>query len=138
MTFVNNNAQEKYEKKYNISKECGNLINNFLEKNKSQLVMGTYYIKINELYAILELCENFDAIFEYLTQRFNAIKEIHEQSSEFTVLIGNIDKELKNCEAKYTKLLNLYNETFQAFEEYEKLVNEISLFDKEIKEKFMI
>ena len=77
---MNNKAGEKYEKKYQTSKECGNMISSFVEKKKDQLIIGSYFCKIKELYSILELCESFDNVFEYLKKRFIAIKSIHNQS----------------------------------------------------------
>lgn len=114
------------------------MISNFIEKRKDQINIGSYYIKIKDLYSVLELCESFDNIFEYLKMRLIAIKSIHEQSDQFTSLISLLNDSIIKTERKYKELLVAYEDVFKKFEEYEKIIEEVSVIDKTIKEKFTI
>lgn len=135
---MNSKVGEKYEKKYQTSKDCGTLINKFVEQKKDQLVIGSYFVKIKELYSVLELCENFDQVFEYLKKRFSAIKTIHEQSDQFGSMISNLTKSMTVTEEKYKSLLTLYDETITEFQTFEKLMTEINELDSLLKSKFLV
>lgn len=105
---------------------------------KDKLVIGSYYIKLKELYSTLELCENFDQIFEYLRKRLIAIKSIHEQSDQFSTLVSNFENSMKLTEQKYTNLLKVYDETTKALEEYQIILNDFNKLEGEIKAKFLV
>lgn len=125
---------EKYEKKYQTSKDCGQLISSFVEKQKEDLIIGSYFIKIKELYSLLDLCENFDQMFEYIRKRILAIKAIHEQSDQFSELLKNLNNSIDNCEIKYKKLLEIYDDTLKTFEEYELILKDMDSLDLEMKQ----
>ena len=114
------------------------MISSFVEKKKDQLVIGSYYCKIKELYSILELCESFDNVFEYLKKRFIAIKSIHNQSDQFTTLVSNLGKDLKSTEEKYINLIKHYDGCVASFEEYQRLLDEVNKIDEEIKLKISV
>jgi hypothetical protein len=138
LSFLNSKVGEKYEKKYQTSKDCGNLISKFVEQNKDKLVIGSYFIKIKELYSILEMCENFDQVFEYLKKRLIAIKSIHEQSDQFKSLVLNLERSFKTSNDKYQKVLKLLDETNTALEEYYSILEEFNQLETDIKAKYLV
>lgn len=127
-------ANVSYEKKYTNSRDFGNMISNFMEQKKDQIYNGSYFIKIKELYTMLELCENFDQVFEYLKKRIETIASIHQQSNHYSSIISNIKTALDTTEKKYKSLVIVYDETIKALEEYQKVLIEVEKLDKEFKE----
>ena len=137
ITFVltkMNNEKFSYEKKYQTSKDCANLINSFIEKRKDKIMIGSYFLKIKELYILLEQCENFDIMFDYIKKRLIAIKSIHEQSDKYAGLLDSLTKTIESTEQKYKELLNLYDETLKNLEEFETIMQEMNVLDNEMKE----
>mmetsp|Transcript_19567 Transcript_19567/g.20358 ORF Transcript_19567/g.20358 Transcript_19567/m.20358 type:complete len:412 (+) Transcript_19567:12-1247(+) len=138
MNFSLSKAGEKYEKKFQTAKDCANIINTFSDKKNDEIVMGSYYVKIKELYAVLELCENFDQVFEYITKRFQAIKMINEQSDQFGALIDNLSANLKKIEDKSTKMKSKFEEMLKEFDKYQEILQKMDVLEGEIKKELLI
>jgi hypothetical protein len=128
---------EKYDKKYQTFKECGSLITVFLEKKKEKLETGSCFLKIKELYAILEMYEHFDQVFDYIKKRIKAIKEIYDNSDQFNNLLANLTAALAKNEEKFQKLLVEYEGTLKAFEDFEGVLKELGEIDEVIKQKLI-
>ncbi len=124
---------EKYDKKYQTFKECGNLISQFIDKKKEKLETGSYFLKIKELYAILELYEQFDNVFDYIKKRLKAIKEIYDNSDQFSNMLQNLTNAIEKNEQKFQDLLKQYDDTLKAFEDFDVVLKDISEVDKEFK-----
>ena len=127
---------EKYDKKYAIFKEFGNLVNSFMEKKNDLITNGSYYLKIKELYNILEVFAQFDSIFEHLKDRLKAIKAIHDKSDQFKSLLDTLNNLIKNNEVNLGILSSKYETTFKSFEDFNNLILKINEFDTIIKQKF--
>jgi len=128
---------EKYDKKYQTFKECGSLISSFLEKKKEKLETGSYFLKIKELYSVLELYEHFDQLFEYLKKRLKAIKEIYDNSDQFSNLLVNLTNAIKKNEERFQNLVTKYQETMNTFEDFYSTLKELNEIDDSVK-KYLI
>ena len=131
--FIATKMTEKYDKKYQTFVECGKIISDFIEKKKEKIESGSYFLKIKELYSILEFCENFDKVFNYIKKRLVAIKEIHDNSDQFDNLLGNLNETVENNQKKFLNLLNQYEDTVKTFEEFQKILNEVKQLDDRMK-----
>jgi hypothetical protein len=129
---------EKYEKKHQAFKDCGNLISSFLDKKKELLDSGSYFLKIKELYAVLELCENFDNVFDYIKKRLRGIKEICDNSDQFNTLLQSLQNKIISNEERFQKLLIIYEDVLNEFSEFETILNEIIEIDNMIKSNNLI
>lgn len=137
MNFSATKMNEKYDKKYQIFKECGNMINQFVDKKKDKLETGSYFMKIKELYAILELYEHFDNVFDYIKRRLKAVKEIYDSSDQFNSLLDNLSKSLTRNEEKFQNLLKQYEETLKSFDQLEVVLKDLTVIDDQIKTKLI-
>jgi len=129
LDFSLGKLNEKYDKKYNTFKECGNLITNFVEKRTEKLKIGGYFLKIHEIYVVLELQEEFEAVMEHMRKRLKAIKLIYDNSDLFQLNITNIQNKIKNNQEKFSMLIVQYEETIKNFEEFDSILKEISEID---------
>lgn len=100
--------------------------------------MGSNYVKIKELYSILELYETFDQVFEYITRRFKAIKQIHENSDQFNTLIQNLNDNLIKVDDKYSDLKKEYEGVLNEFEKYQEELKRMEVLEDKIKKEFLI
>jgi prefoldin subunit 5 len=100
--------------------------------------MGSYYIKVKELYSLLELCENFDQVFEYVTKRFKAIKNIHEQSDQYNSLVEDLNKNLNKVEEKYSNLKSKYQNVMEEFSKYQEVLKNLENLEKKVQAKLLI
>jgi hypothetical protein len=130
LNFTSSKMNEGYEIKYQIFKECGGMISHFLEKKKEKLETGSYFLKIKELYSILELFEHFDQAFDYIKKRMKAIKEIYDSSDQFNSLLEQTTKLLLQNEEKFNKLLKQYEETLAVFEGFNEVLHELAEIEK--------
>lgn len=128
---------EKYQTKYQNFKNCGQMITDFIESKKEYLEVGSYFLKIKELYAILELSEQFDQIFEYFKKRLKAIKDIYDTSSQFDNLMSSLSSSLNKNEEKFRNILLQYEETLKSFEDLDKVMKDLAEIDKIIKDNLI-
>lgn len=136
MNFVNSKMGEKYDKKYATFKEFGSMINNFLEK-KEQIANGSYYLKIRELYNILDLYEQFDSVFDHIKNRLKAIKIIHDKSDQFNNMIENLNKAINTNQDKFKSLVLSYELALNEFKEFGESLSQINELDNLIKIKLI-
>jgi len=50
MNFTASKLNERYEKRYQIFKDCGLLINSFIDKRKEKLEIGSYFLKVMKVF----------------------------------------------------------------------------------------
>lgn len=105
-----------------------------MEKKKDKIMTGSYFLKMKELYSILEIYEHFDQIFEYIKKRIKAIKEIFDSSDQFNNLLENLKVQISKNEESLQKLYNKYSETLGYFGEFEGVLKEIDALDNEFKQ----
>lgn len=134
MDFSLAKLNEKYDKKYQIFKECGNLINNFIDKRKEKLDIGGYFLKIHDIYLVLELQEEFDSVLDYIRKRLKVIKLIYDNSDQFQTNLTNIQNKIKSNQEKFSNLMEKYDETIKNFEEFDGILKEITNIDKVLAE----
>lgn len=130
MDFSLAKLNEKYDKKYQIFKECGNLINNFIDKRKEKLDIGGYFLKIHDIYLVLELQEEFDSVLDYIRKRLKVIKLIYDNSDQFQTNLTNIQNKIKSNQEKFSNLMEKYDTTIKNFEEFDGILKEITNIDK--------
>jgi hypothetical protein len=128
--FIATKMTEKYDKKYQTFVECGKIISDFIDKKKEKIESGSYFLKIKELYSILEFCENFDKVFDYIKKRLVAIKEIHDNSDQFDNMLMNLNETVEINEKSFINLLNQYEDTVKTFEEFQKILDEVKQLDE--------
>jgi len=134
LDFSLSKLNEKYDKKYSTFKECGSLISNFVEKRTDKLKIGSSFIKIHEIYIVLELQEEFELVMNYMKKRLRAIKLIYDNSDQFQINMTNIQNKIKSNKQKFQKLIDKYEETIKNFEEFDSILKEISEIDKDLAE----
>ena len=130
LDFSLSKLNEKYDKKYSTFKECGSLISNFVEKRTDKLKIGSSFIKIHEIYIVLELQEEFELVMDYMKKRLRAIKLIYDNSDQFQINMTDIQNKIKSNQQKFHKLIEKYEETIKNFEEFDSILKEISEIDK--------
>lgn len=131
--FTNSKLNEKYDKKYQTFKECGNLITHFIERKKEKIETGSYFLKIKELYSVLELYEHFEQVFDYIKKRLKAIKEIYDNSDQFANMLNNLTNLITKNEERFQNLIKNYDETLQMFTEFDNVFKEITEIDETFK-----
>jgi hypothetical protein len=138
LTFTTSKSNERYEKKYQAFKECGHVLTNFIEKKKEMIEKGSYFLKIKELYAILEVYENFDQVFDYIKNRLRAISDVYEQSGQFSNLLQTLSQKITENEKRFTGLVQKYETVLKEFENFYTTLKEIEEIDSIIKKKNLI
>lgn len=109
----------------------------FIDKKKEKLETGSYFLKIKELYSILEMYEHFDQVFDYIKKRIKAIKEIYDNSDQFSNLLTSLTTALARNEEKFRKLISQYEDTLKSFEEFEVVLKEMEEIDKLFQQKLI-
>ena len=132
MDFSLAKSSEKYDKKYNTFKECGSLISDFVTKRQEKIQIGGLYVKINEIYSVLELEEEYDSLINYIKKRLIVIKMIYNDSDQFQINIKNIEEKIKENSEKFEIMLKKYDETIKNFKEFDSILKEFSQLDKSI------
>lgn len=110
------------------------MISNFVDKRMEKLKVGCYFLKIHEVYVVLELQEEFEIVLDYVKKRLKAIKLIYDNSDQFQINLTNIENKIKSNQEKYETLIKKYDETIKNFEEFDLILKEISEIDKSLSE----
>ena len=92
--------------------------------------MGGLFVKINEIYSVLELEEEYDSLINYIKKRLIVIKMIYNDSDQFQINIKNIEEKIKENSEKFEIMLKKYDETIKHFEEFDSILKEIAELDK--------
>jgi len=106
------------------------LISEFIEKRTDKLKVGTSFIRIHEIYVVLELQEEFELVMDYMKKRLKAVKLIYDNSDQFQINITNIQNKISSNQEKFQKLILKYEETIKNFEQFDSILKEISEIDK--------
>ncbi len=81
--------------------------------------------------------EHFDQVFDYIKKRIKAIKEIYDNSDQFTNLLASLTAALNRNEEKFQKLILLYEQTLKSFEEFEGVLKDMEEIDKLFQQKLI-
>lgn len=130
MEFSLSKSNEKYDKKYKSFKECGDLIIEFVPKRQEKIQIGGLFLKINEIYNVMELEEEYDSLINYIKKRLMVIKMIDNDSNQFQINIKNIEEKIKENSEKFEIMLRKYDETIKNFQEFDSILKEFSQLDK--------
>jgi hypothetical protein len=130
LEFSLSKSNEKYDKKYKSFKECGDLIIEFVPKRQEKIQIGGLFLKINEIYNVMELEEEYDSLINYIKKRLMVIKMIDNDSNQFQINIKNIEEKIKENSEKFEIMLRKYDETIKNFQEFDSILKEFSQLDK--------
>ena len=134
--IINNLIEIVKEKSKKTNKEKEDIFNkitkNLEEVQKYKDRNREYFIKLKDLYSLVELNESYETILEYIEQRLIAIKEIKEKSNKFSEYIKNISENIKINENKMKELETKYNDTLNEFSSLEKILKELDIIEKKI------
>ena len=134
--IINNLIEIVKEKSKKTNKEKEDIFNkitkNLEEVQKYKDRNTEYFIKLKDLYSLVELNESYETILEYIEQRLIAIKEIKEKSNKFSEYIKNISENIKINENKMKELETKYNDTLNEFSSLEKILKELDIIEKKI------
>ena len=125
--------KEKSKKTNKEKEDIFNKISKNLEEVQKYKDRRTeYFIKLKDLYSLVELNESYETILEYIEQRLTAIKEINKKSNKFSEYIKNISENIKINENKMKELETKYNDTLNEFSSLEKILKELDIIEKKI------
>ena len=134
--IINHLIEIVKEKSKKTNKEKEDIFNkitkNLEEVQKYKDRNREYFIKLKDLYSLVELNESYETILEYIEQRLIAIKEIKEKSNKFSEYIKNISENIKINENKMKELETKYNDTLNEFSSLEKILKELDIIEKKI------
>ena len=134
--IINHLIEIVKEKSKKTNKEKEDIFNkitkNLEEVQKYKDRRTEYFIKLKDLYSLVELNESYETILEYIEQRLIAIKEIKEKSNKFSEYIKNISENIKINENKMKELETKYNDTLNEFSSLEKILKELDIIEKKI------
>ena len=105
------------------------MISNFVEKRTDKLKVGSSFLKIHEIYVVLELQEEFELVMDYMKKRLKAIKLIYDNSDQFQMNMTTIQNKIKSNNEKFQKLIEKYEETIKNFENFDSILKEITEID---------
>lgn len=106
-----------------------NILTRYIQEKESGMEISEYFIKIKELYNMLELYESFETVFEYIKKRLKAIKVIHENSDKFNDNVKELNEKIKKNEEKFKELGNKYKETLNEFSKIEEVIKELNTIE---------
>ena len=132
VTFCENQLQMTQDEKAKIVDEIKQKMNEFIKEKESAIEITEYFIKVKELYNMLEMNDSFENVIEYLKKRLKAIKVIHEDSDKYSQNISKLKSQLDINEGKMKELGKCYDETLNAFGEIEKIYQEIQSIDNKL------
>ena len=134
--IINHLIEIVKEKSKKTNKEKEDIFNkitkNLEEVQKYKDRRTEYFIKLKDLYSLVELNESYETILEYIEQRLTAIKEINKKSNKFSEYIKNISENIKINENKMKELETKYNDTLNEFSSLEKILKELDIIEKKI------
>lgn len=109
-----------------------NILTRYIQEKESGMKISEYFIKIKELYNMLELYESFETVFEYIKKRLKAIKVIHENSDKFNDNVKELNEKIKKNEEKFKELGDKYKETLNEFSKIEEVIKELNTIESNL------
>ena len=109
-----------------------NILTRYIQEKESGMEISEYFIKIKELYNMLELYESFETVFEYIKKRLKAIKVIHENSDKFNDNVKELNEKIKKNEEKFKELGDKYKETLNEFSKIEEVIKELNTIESNL------
>ena len=137
ITFCESKLQMTQDEKAKIVDEIKTKMNEFIKEKESAIEITEYFIKVKELYNMLEMSDSFENVIEYLKKRLKAIKVIHEDSDKFSYNVNKLKSQLDKNEITMKELGTCYDETMNAFGEIEKIYQDIQSIDSKLN-KYLI
>lgn len=109
-----------------------NILTNYIKEKESGMEISENFIKIKELYNMLELYESFETVFEYIKKRLKAIKVIHENSDKFNDNVKELNEKIQKNEEKFKELGDKYKDTLNEFSKIEEVIKELNTIESSL------
>ena len=132
IVFCDTKLEKNQDTRDRLMSSMNELLDHFVKEKNTCMEISNYFIKIKELYSMLELYESFESVFEYIKRRLKAIKAIHENSDKFSSNIKILNNKLEKNEKEFKVLGEKYNSTLTEFSKIEEIVKEVNSIQEKI------
>ena len=132
IVFCDTKLEKNQDTRDRLMSSMNELLDHFVKEKNTCMEISNYFIKIKELYSMLELYESFESVFEYIKRRLKAIKAIHENSDKFSSNVKILNNKLEKNEKEFKVLGEKYNSTLTEFSKIEEIVKEVNSIQEKI------
>ena len=132
IVFCDTKLEKNQDTRDRLMSSMNELLDHFVKEKNTCMEISNYFIKIKELYSMLELYESFESVFEYIKRRLKAIKAIHENSDKFSSNVKILNNKLEKNEKEFKVLGEKYNSTLTEFSKLEEIVKEVNSTQEKI------
>lgn len=130
--FCDTKLEKNQDKRDRLMSSMNELLEHFIKEKENCMEISEYFIKIKELYSMLELYESFENVFEYIKKRLKAIKAIHENSDKFSSNVKILNNKIESNEKDFKVLGEKYSNTLTEFSKIEEIVKEVNTIEAKI------
>ena len=130
--FCDTKLEKNQDTRDRLLSSMNELLDHFVKEKETCMEISEYFIKIKELYSMLELYESFETVFEYIKKRLKAIKAIHENSDKFSSNVKMLNNKIENNEKNFKVLGEKYSQTLEEFSKIEEIVKEVNTIEDKI------
>ena len=132
IVFCDTKLEKNQDTRDRLMSSMNELLDHFVKEKNTCMEISNYFIKIKELYSMLELYESFESVFEYIKRRLKAIKAIHENSDKFSSNVKMLNNKIENNEKNFKVLGEKYSQTLEEFSKIEEIVKEVNTIEDKI------
>ena len=132
IVFCDTKLEKNQDTRDRLMSSINELLDHFVKEKETCMEISEYFIKIKDLYSMLELYESFENVFEYIKKRLKAIKAIHENSDKFSSNVKILNNKLEKNEKEFKVLGEKYNSTLNEFSKIEEIVKEVKSIEEKI------
>ena len=132
IVFCDTKLEKNQDTRDRLMSSINELLDHFVKEKETCMEISEYFIKIKDLYSMLELYESFENVFEYIKKRLKAIKAIHENSDKFSTNVKILKNKIERNEKEFKVLGEKYNSTLNEFSKIEEIVKEVKSIEEKI------
>ena len=132
IVFCDTKLEKNQDTRDRLMSSINELLDHFVKEKETCMEISEYFIKIKDLYSMLELYESFENVFEYIKKRLKAIKAIHENSDQFSTNVKILNNKIEKNEKEFKVLGEKYNSTLNEFSKIEEIVKEVKSIEEKI------
>ena len=132
ISFCDTKLEKNQDTRDRLLSSMNELLDHFIKEKETCMEISEYFIKIKELYGMLELYESFETVFEYIKKRLKAIKAIHENSDKFSSNVKILNSKIESNEKNFKVLGEKYSQTLEEFSKIEDIVKEVNTIEDKI------
>ena len=132
IVFCDTKLEKNQDTRDRLMSSINELLDHFVKEKETCMEISEYFIKIKDLYSMLELYESFENVFEYIKKRLKAIKAIHENSDKFSTNVKILKNKIEKNEKEFKVLGEKYNSTLNEFSKIEEIVKEVKSIEEKI------